>query len=791
MTVADPGPNSSFCTVTSDPRATGIALDLVRPLVDETVVAVDARVADRVGELGEVDRLFVIDFEPPLERTLPWLHAQCTGRWVLRLDSDELPSRELLDNLTQLMSARDVTHYWLARRWLHGDDSAYLVSPPWFPDFQARLVRKDAFGAPAQLHEPPHVDGCGRFVEYPIYHLDLLLTSFEARAGKAAAYERERPGIRVEGVALNSGFYLPEVRETRVAPVPDADRAILARARGGRVRTASPRPATTPRLVTRVEIDASRPARDLSPTAYRARIARFGPPPELLAGLEHNVFVRVTNDGTETWPAGVDAFPQIRLGYRFHARDGAVTAEGGRSVFAAPVPPGATAIVPVRVRGPREPGAYTLEIDLVHEHVRCFDTPLRIDLPVSAPRFVLIAAGYSPFRHVGDDAIVRAHLNGIVFGLPDVEAVLLAPSPEPIADRFGFRAERSIHHVLYDGIDVHRELAAVSALVDDRIDELLEEAARARSGVPPADPARRAFFELVSESEMVIFASGGSLTSRYAIAELWPQLVTALIADALGVRVAFSGITVGPLDDAHDRALAGRAFGVAEVIVVRDRDRSARVVRACGATSPPIIEEVDPACSLAPAPIGEVDRVLTDLGLSPGARFVAVSLRANPDAAVDLEALGRLLDHTASRYGLAVLLVPQCTDGSDDDREPLARLSERCSPDTKVCRLDPLPADDVIVGVVGRAALAVGSRYHLAVFAARAGVPALACYEDDYTRQKLLGLRDFAPALVSAVAGDASATTLIASADELLRAAPTPRCTPPIAELGVLARLRP
>ncbi len=54
--------------------------------------------------------------------------------------------------------------------------------------------------------------------------------------------------------------------------------------------------------------------------------------------------------------------------------------------------------------------------------------------------------------------------------------------------------------------------------------------------------------------------------------------------------------------------------------------------------------------------------------------------------------------------------------------------------------LDPLPRDDVIVGVVGRAALAVGTRYHLAVFASAQGVPALGLVGDAYTRAKLGGL---------------------------------------------------
>ena len=68
---------------------------------------------------------------------------ECRGEWVLTVDDDEIPSRALLDSLPELIQARDVTHYWLPRRWLYPTADRYLDAPAWRPDYQPRLVLND------------------------------------------------------------------------------------------------------------------------------------------------------------------------------------------------------------------------------------------------------------------------------------------------------------------------------------------------------------------------------------------------------------------------------------------------------------------------------------------------------------------------------------------------------------------------------------------------------------------------------------------------------------------------
>src|SRR4029078_3987366 len=123
---------------------------------------------------------------------LAGIPAECTGYWVLTSDDDEVPSQGLLDALQELTSARDVTHYWLPRRWLYPTADRYLTARPWQPDYQPRLVLNDprVVSFPTETHVPVAAIGPSRYLETPLYHLDTLLNSRHARAAKAERSER-------------------------------------------------------------------------------------------------------------------------------------------------------------------------------------------------------------------------------------------------------------------------------------------------------------------------------------------------------------------------------------------------------------------------------------------------------------------------------------------------------------------------------------------------------------------------------------------------------------------------
>src|SRR3954447_13644913 len=87
-------PSLSVCMLTADPAERGEAIVApLRELANEIVIAVDARLAaDALGRYLELaDAVYRIEVRV-IERCLGWLHAQCRGGWILKLDADEVPS---------------------------------------------------------------------------------------------------------------------------------------------------------------------------------------------------------------------------------------------------------------------------------------------------------------------------------------------------------------------------------------------------------------------------------------------------------------------------------------------------------------------------------------------------------------------------------------------------------------------------------------------------------------------------------------------------------------------------
>src|SRR5215210_6135290 len=221
----------SVCVMTRGaPRLVRI-LELVRPLAAEVVVALDDRSEEAAPALAAVaDDVVLFPHREPGDSLIPWLHAQCSGSWILNLDDDEVLSCGLLARLQELVEA-EVTHWWLPRRWLVGDGMTYLNEPPWVPDYQLRLYRND----PATLrfsdefHRPVVVSGPAGFARDPLWHLDCVLNPFDRRRDKVLAYERARRGMRIAGFGHNGGLYLPELRRgVRTDPVPADDRPSIA-----------------------------------------------------------------------------------------------------------------------------------------------------------------------------------------------------------------------------------------------------------------------------------------------------------------------------------------------------------------------------------------------------------------------------------------------------------------------------------------------------------------------------------------------------------------------------------
>jgi hypothetical protein len=377
--------------ITAEPAGRVAAiLEPLREVANEIVLALDSRVDHATIEryAAVADVVHRIEFLR-LERHLAWLHAQCRGDWILRLDGDELPSAALLQRLPELVDSVAVSQYWIARRWLYPDPGHALNEVPWSVDFVNCLVRNDGglrFAGVHHLHAAP-TSPCA-YVEEPVYHLDLLLHSEHERRTKAVRYEVERPHLlALGGARINEAFYLPElVPSPNLCPVPAVDQPVIARALGGGPDGRSTHPAPLPPIVGLAELDRFWEGRAVPDSAYDALVEPYESHARMAPGEVRQVFFRVTNRGSERWPWGLDHSPPIRLSYRWLNADGSIhTPEGLRSPFPHVVVPGDTVLTPLTVAAPEQLGRYTLEVDVVHEGHRWFGRELRVEVLVAAP----------------------------------------------------------------------------------------------------------------------------------------------------------------------------------------------------------------------------------------------------------------------------------------------------------------------------------------------------------------------------------------------------------------------
>ena len=431
-------PDISLVLATGEPGALGASiLGELRPVVSEIVVAVDSRLGeeDLAWYASVADRVLRYEFNWDAQYW-PWLAAQASGEWLLRIDGDEVPSAALIDALPELTSDRRIRQYWTPRLWLWPDPSNHLVDSPWGSDHHPRLIRNDGVTLfSTTLHEPTELEHPLRFLNDPIYHLDLLLMDEAARRAKADRYDRTRFGLLTEdGRPFNQAWYVPEDRPApATSPVPDErDRRRIERVLSvGEHTPAPPAPAPGPfPLQDAAEIEYYSPERVLGPDAYQAEIELLDPLPTFSAGGPgHALRIRVKNAGTARWPGGDAHPPLIRVGvcWRFEP-DQLLT--GGRAPLPHPLEPGEKTLVPLWISAPAVPGPAELAVDLVHENVRWFESPAtaRVEIePSAVERLGQLDLEHGPVVPVPLVMDVRGSL-GRVNALADA-----LPSPPPEA----------------------------------------------------------------------------------------------------------------------------------------------------------------------------------------------------------------------------------------------------------------------------------------------------------------------------------------------------------------------
>lgn len=528
----------SVCCLTRGPTARVAAqLGLVRDVADELVVALDTSVDEELAHPleGVADTLVRYPWADPVDRPVGWVHSLCTGDWILWLDDDEVPSAALLGSVRDVIAEEAVTHCFLPRRTLWRDAGHALVEPPWTPDFQLRLVRNDSrlVWFPGITHWPIQAIGPHRYLDTPLYHADLLLTTTEQRRAKVRRYETAAPGRRVAGLPMNDAYFLPEDREpVAVAPVDEPDRETLTR-----LLALEPWPEPQPprkpiRVATREEIDAHWHGAEATDDLYRGRLELAEEPEAFAVGEERALLVRVTNLGTHVWPHDGIGWPAVRIGYRWlDDSDEVVVAEGLRTPLPEALAPGETRLVPIDVLAPPRAGRHALVLDLLHESVRWFGCEASVEIDV-IPSLCVALLGE-------DDAAALEAAAALAESAPSVRPLVLAPAPERTTALHGYEAAADPRAYVLGGAPGRGKVAATASAVT-RASALVADAALTRLGARPrfAAPVGAAYLDVLRRADALVVIGDAALHGQRGEREALQQRAALLAARTLGLETA-------------------------------------------------------------------------------------------------------------------------------------------------------------------------------------------------------------------------------------------------------------
>ncbi len=366
-----------------------------REYADEVVLLVDDSSSDDTYDIARAhaDRVQLVQHPPFIEVFYDLALRQATGDWILWLDDDEVIGDGFAEAKSSLLTARDLTHYYLPYRWVVRDAAGdrWLSTFPWHPNPRLRLIRNigSLWSHRGRLHSPLDIAGEGRVLdpdEGVIYHLDLAWRSRADREAKVARY-RGNNAPSCEEYYLYEDYALtlksePLDEQMERAPTPAGQAAADLRLEKGPVDVSD--------VVAQVTAEQSRIAQfwDNAPV-FGAEYVSSTTPTNVLANRGYTVDVVVRNTSQSPWRNSGLERGRITLSYHWLAHDhGVLLREGDRSLLNHVVAPGETTTIAAGVWTPYEPGEYTLQWDLLSEQVNWFSDrgvePLSTTVTVSA-----------------------------------------------------------------------------------------------------------------------------------------------------------------------------------------------------------------------------------------------------------------------------------------------------------------------------------------------------------------------------------------------------------------------
>ena len=370
----------------------------------------------------------------------------------------------------------------------------------------------------------------------------------------------------------------------------------------------------------------------------------------------------------------------------------------------------------------------------------------------SSKHKVVMIGGFGG-HDIGDEAMPHADILNLRANINHLEIVMCSPDPEYTSK---FHHERSINDVT--GLSWRRNanlraklLPAVRTLL------FLFGALAERIGLHMRLwPTARSLLDEIASADLLFNVGGGNLTSIIP-SELYKKCTTYLAAKILRKSVILSGQTIGPFTRSMDAFYARFCLNSVHTITFRDKDISHQRLRAIGVSKPVMLDAADDAMTIPSISREEAEDLLRSCASAPWLDrqvplTVGMNLKGslrlfkgeNRNSGLDLEIdlMAKIADSLVRVYGAKIFFLPTDYCPGVDDREVHRDIISRmkCAP-SALCIEEEFD-DATLKGIIAIADVAIGARYHFAVFAASNLLPFLGIASGVYQQTKLNGLAD-------------------------------------------------
>ena len=141
-------------------------------LLTDSLVVVDMESTDKTQEIAIKNGATVVSFpfshyvEPGREFGL----KQIKSEWVFILDADERMTKDLANEIKEIIFQTKHTYFKVPRKNMFGGKK-WLTYGGWWPDEQMRLIKLSAFESwPTQIHSTPIIKGEMGYLSEPFEH---------------------------------------------------------------------------------------------------------------------------------------------------------------------------------------------------------------------------------------------------------------------------------------------------------------------------------------------------------------------------------------------------------------------------------------------------------------------------------------------------------------------------------------------------------------------------------------------------------------------------------------------